>query len=137
MKLCCERIIKLEHLDFFQVIYSLAVNDKIMNGIMVKGGTKDKNDLFRLVVAFLEKANPDLKLLDKSWSLIRGRDYEGNLNEIQQLFMTPKQTSQLKTDNPKSLLDQITQINTEGNGNESQENSEEIKLKTTSESRYA
>ena len=122
---------------FFQVIYSLAVNDKIMNGIMVKGGTKDKNDLFRLVVAFLENANPDLKLLDKSWSLIRGRDYEGNLNEIQQLFMTPKQTSQLKTDNPKSLLDQITQINTEGNGNESQENSEEIKLKTTSESRYA
>ena len=51
--------------------------------------------------------------------------------------MTPKQTSQLKTDNPKSLLDQITQINTEGNGNESQEKSEEIKLKTTSESRYA
>ena len=44
---------------------------------------------------------------------------------------------QLKTDNPKSLLDQITQINTEGNGNESQEKSEEIKLKTTSESRYA
>ena len=122
---------------FFQVIYSLAVNDKIMNGIMVKGGTKEKNDLFRLVVAFLENANPDLKLLDKSWSLIRGRDYEGNLNEIQQLFMTPKQTSQLKTDNPKSLLDQITQINTEGNGNESQEKSEEIKLKTTSESRYA
>ena len=119
------------------MIYSLAVNDKIMNGIMVKGGTKDKNDLFRLVVAFLENANPDLKILDKSWSLIRGRDYEGNLNEIQQLFMTPKQTSQLKTDNPKSLLDQITQINTEGNGNESQENSEEIKLKTTSESRYA
>ena len=122
---------------FFQVIYSLAVNDKIMNGIMVKGGTKEKNDLFRLVVAFLENANPDLKLLDKSWSLIRGRDYEGNLNEIQQLFMTPKQTSQLKTDNPKSLLDQITQINTEGNGNESQEKSEEIKLKTTSESRNA
>ena len=119
------------------MIYSLAVNDKIMNGIMVKGGTKEKNDLFRLVVAFLENANPDLKLLDKSWSLIRGRDYEGNLNEIQQLFMTPKQTSQLKTDNPKSLLDQITQINTEGNGNESQEKSEEIKLKTTSESRYA
>ena len=137
MKLCCERIIEIEHLDFFQVIYSLAVNDKIMNGIMVKGGTKDKNDLFRLVVAFLENANPDLKLLDKSWSLIRGRDYEGNLNEIQQLFMTPKQTSQLKTDNPKSLLDQITQINTEGNGNESQEKNEEIKLKTTSESRYA
>ena len=136
MKLCCERIIEIEHLDFFQVIYSLAVNDKIMNGIMVKGGTKDKNDLFRLVVAFLENANPDLKLLDKSWSLIRGRDYEGNLNEIQQLFMTPKQTSQLKTDNPKSLLDQITQINTEGNGNESQEKNE-IKLKTTSESRYA
>ena len=137
MKLCCERIIEIEHLDFFQVIYSLAVNDKIMNGIMVKGGTKEKNDLFRLVVAFLENANPDLKLLDKSWSLIRGRDYEGNLNEIQQLFMTPKQTSQLKTDNPKSLLDQITQINTEGNGNESQEKNEEIKLKTTSESRYA
>jgi hypothetical protein len=137
VKLCEERILKIEHLIFFQVIYSLAVNDKIMNGIMVKGGTKDKNDLFRLVVAFLENANPDLKLLDKSWSLIRGRDYEGNLNEIQQLFMTPKQTSQLKTDNPKSLLDQITQINTEGNGNESQENSEEIKLKTTSESRYA
>ena len=131
MKLYCK------HLDFFQVIYSLAVNDKIMNGIMVKGGTKEKNDLFRLVVAFLENANPDLKLLDKSWSLIRGRDYEGNLNEIQQLFMTPKQTSQLKTDNPKSLLDQITQINTEGNGNESQEKIEEIKLKTTSESRYA
>ena len=108
-----------------------------MNGIMVKGGTKDKNDLFRLVVAFLENANPDLKILDKSWSLIRGRDYEGNLNEIQQLFMTPKQTSQLKTDNPKSLLDQITQINTEGNGNECHEKSEEIKLKTTSESRYA
>ena len=137
MKLCCERILKIEYLNFFQVIYSLAVNDKIMNGIMVKGGTKEKNDLFRLVVAFLENANPDLKLLDKSWSLIRGRDYEGNLNEIQQLFMTPKQTSQLKTDNPKSLLDQITQINTEGNGNESQEKNEEIKLKTTSESRYA
>ena len=136
MKLCCERILKIEYLNFFQVIYSLAVNDKIMNGIMVKGGTKEKNDLFRLVVAFLENANPDLKLLDKSWSLIRGRDYEGNLNEIQQLFMTPKQTSQLKTDNPKSLLDQITQINTEGNGNESQEKNE-IKLKTTSESRYA
>ena len=114
----------------------MAVNDKIMNEIMVKGGTQEKNDLFRLVVGFLQTRNPDLKIKEESWSLIRGRDYEGNLNEIQQLFMTPKQTSsQLKTENPKSLLNQITQISKEENGDESDEKKEEIKLKTAPESR--
>ena len=123
--------------SFQKVIYSLAVNEKIMNEIMVKGSTKEKNDLFRLVVGFLQNRNPDLKIKDESWSLIRGRDYEGNLNEIQQLFMTPKQTSLLKTENPKSLLNQITQITKaeEEEGNDNVEKSDEIKLKTAPESR--
>ena len=107
-----------------------------MNEIMVKGSTKEKNDLFRLVVGFLQNRNPDLKIKDESWSLIRGRDYEGNLNEIQQLFMTPKQTSLLKTENPKSLINQITQIcQEEEEGNDNLEKSDEIKLKTAPESR--
>ena len=106
-----------------------------MNEIMVKGSTKEKNDLFRLVVGFLQNRNPDLKIKEESWSLIRGRDYEGNLNEIQQLFMTPKQTSLLKTENPKSLLNQITQITKEEEGNDNVEKSDEIKLKTAPESR--
>ena len=120
---------------FFQVIYSLAVNDKIMNEIMVKGGTKEKNDLFRLVIEFLQNRNTDLKIKSESWSLIRGKDYEGNLNEIQQLFMVPKQTSLLKTENPKSLLNQITQISKEEEENEHLEKSEDLKLKTAPESR--
>ena len=47
------------------MIYSLAVNEKIMNEIMVKGSTKEKNDLFRLVVGFLQNRNPDLKIKEE------------------------------------------------------------------------
>lgn len=122
-------------LFFFKVIYSLAVNNKVMNDIMVKGSSEEKNDLIKLALEFLESRNSDLKVNKDSWSLIRGKDYEGNLNEIQQLFMAaPKHDNSLKTENPKSLLNQLTQINQESEEKEA-ENSNNFTLKTNAESR--
>ena len=113
------------------MIYSLAINEEVMNEIMVKGTTVEKSDLIKLALEFLENGNPDLALKKNSWNLVRVKDFEGNLNEIQQLFMTPKQT--LRTDNTKSLLNQLTEI---GAGNDQAETETDIKLKTSKESRY-
>lgn len=113
------------------MIYSLAVNNKVLNDVMVKGSTEEKNDLIQLALAFLESRNSDLKVQKDSWSLIRGKDYEGNLNEIQQLFMTCKNPNSLKTENPKSLLHQLTQINQESED----KNQDDFSMKTGSESR--
>ena len=81
----------------------------MMNHVMVKGTLQEKNDLIRLTLEFLEARNPDLKIGQSSWNLIRGKDYEGNLSEIQQLFMTPT-IGTLKTENPQTLLHQLTEI---------------------------
>ena len=80
-----------------------------MNQIMVKGSVEEKNDLINLALEFLKSRNEELKISQDSWSLIRGKDFEGNLNEIQQLFMASNSKSLLKTENPKSLLTQLDQ----------------------------
>ena len=97
---------------FEKVIYSLAINNKILIDIMVKGTAEEKNSLIKLVFDFLEnRQEGKLKIDRDSWSFIRGKEFEGNLNEIQNLFMAPsKDLDSLKTSNPQSLLNQIQQI---------------------------
>ena len=97
---------------FEKVIYNLAINNKILIDIMVKGTSEEKKSLINLVFDFLEnRQEGKLKIDRNSWSFVRGKEFEGNLNEIQNLFMAPsKDLDSLKTSNPQSLLNQIQEI---------------------------
>ena len=122
---------------FEKIIYSLAVNNRVLTDIMVKGTVEEKNSLIQLVFDFLEnRQDGKLKVDRNSWSFIRGKEFEGNLNEIQNLFMAPsKDFDTLKTSNPKSLLNQIHQINPENTENPDKEKSSNFSLKTEPENR--
>ena len=74
---------------FEKVIYSLAVNNRVLTDIMVKGTAEEKNSLVNLTFDFLENRQKTLKIDRNAWSWIRGKEFEGNLSEIQNLFMTP------------------------------------------------
>ena len=91
------------------MVYSLAVNSKILTEIMVKGNSNEKGDLIRLAMQFLEARNPGLAFDPESWNFVRGKEFEGNLAEIQDSFLNPS-----KVNNNPSLLSQLGHIATHG-----------------------
>ena len=91
------------------MVYSLAVNSNVLQDIMVKGNKNEKSDLIRLAMQFVEARNPGLCFDPESWNFIRGKEFEGNLNEIQELFLNP--TKAANHNNP-SLLSQLGHIAT-------------------------
>lgn len=91
------------------MVYSLAVNSNVLQDIMVKGNKNEKSDLIRLAMQFVEARNPGLCFDPESWNFIRGKEFEGNLNEIQELFLNPTKAA---NHNSPSLLSQLGHIAT-------------------------
>ena len=91
------------------MVYSLAVNSNVLQDIMVKGNKIEKSDLIRLAMQFVEARNPGLCFDPESWNFIRGKEFEGNLNEIQELFLNPTKAA---NHNSPSLLSQLGHIAT-------------------------
>ena len=98
------------------LVLSLAVNTNLLCNIMVKGSKAERENLFEISCRFLEnRIGNGLKLDHKSYSLIRGKDYVGDLESIQRSFKPAKNHDEviLKTNSTHDLLDILKNGNNE------------------------